>query len=335
MNFEISPAILQAVAKIHTLQERFQTLPIEQSWLKQLQEDSIIADTIATYKLDGGKIEVDSMKQILGVKSLKDRQILLNEYEIRKSFPLYFKSKELRVEDIHYVHRLLDNLQDETANERGNLRKEQEVLDAEILPGLLELIPRYGFLRREMEDICLNINENELHFLLVAGLIHLDIVRLSPYLRSNFRVARVVSRGFLYANGFDINQILSVDEVFSQNIEKYLKELKAGIEGDNTGWLEYFLQAILDSYKLLSKKIEKISGGSIKPLEKEVIPLTKRQRTIVELLKKNSQMSGSEIAVILGVTRQNIHVIMQKLLRKKMAERLGRGTASRYRLKAS
>ncbi|MBD3280892.1 winged helix-turn-helix transcriptional regulator [Candidatus Dojkabacteria bacterium] len=333
MDFEITPKILDLVSKIYALQERFSGLPLEASWEKHLQEDAVVADTIATYKLDGGKVKVKGISEILGLKSIKDRQILLNEYEIRKSFGLYFKSKELKIEDVNYVHRLLDNLHDETAQERGNFRKEQEVLDIEAIPDLLEKIPRYGFIRREVESLLEQLNENGIHMLIVAGLIHLGLVKISPYQRSNFRVARAIGKGYMFANGFDSKQFLALDAIFALDIARYRKNLEAGLDGNTVLWLEYFLEQLLHSFRELAERIKGISAGSVRPLEKEVIPLTKRQRTIIELLKKNAQMSGSEVATVLGVTRQNIHVIMQKLLKKRIVEKVGKGTSSRYKLK--
>ena len=261
------------------------------------------------------------------------KQRLLNELEIRKSFPIYFNTKDLSVEQVSYIHRFIDNVNDKISQERGNYRKGQKTSEAAYYKNISKKLPRYGFLPRLVEEFVRHANESNIEEVILSGLLYAEFISISPFFRANAQVARIISKGYLFTRGFDKFQILNIDSYFVEKQSKYYNALKEYVDGNPTKWIELYLQAIIKAFKYTSVQIEHISGRTIRPLANEVIHITERQKTIVELLKKNSQMSGSEIAIILGVSRQNIFVIMQKLLKKKIVEKVGKGTTSRYRLK--
>jgi Fic family protein len=216
---------------------------------------------------------------------------------------------------------------------RGKFRKSQKTSEFELFKNLETNFPRYGFVPRLMADFFEEINNSGIHELIIAPMVYAELILLSPFARHNAPVARIMSKGFLYSKGIDVNYLLDIEKYFVERKGKYYKALNDYFKGEKKDWIELYLKAVLDAYRKLAEKIEIESGGTIKPMENEFISLTKRQKTIVELLKKNNQMAGSEIGQILGVSRQNIFVIMQRLLDKDVVERVGKGTTSRYRLK--
>jgi len=327
--------MLKLVGRISLLQERFSNMPIERKWVEQIRENAIFGSTVAGLNLDGTRVTLKDQKEINKIQSTSIRQRVLNEIELRNSFPIYFKTEEFGIEQIHYLHRFLDNIYDEGAAQRGKFRKSQEVEDAKVYKKLKSAIPRYGFLQREVEEFAEIINAADIQAHVMAALVYANFISLSPYSRGNSQVGRILSKGYLFVKKFDIDQILSIEPFFVQRKDRYYRYLNKYLMGKPSSWIEFYLKAVVQGYKDLAREVELVSAGTIRPLESQVIRLTDRQRSIVELLKKNSQMSGSEVATILGVTRQNIFVIMQKLLEKKVVEKVGKGSASRYKLRKS
>lgn len=336
----ITNSILNKISEISALEERFSDMPIKRKWKNDLSQKYIFDDAVATYSLDGGKEDPTSYEEVIRMKNDQDRSVILNEIEIRNSFSLYFKSKEIDEEVLNYVHRLIANTPS-TLKQRGVFRKTQEVYESHRFGDLAEVVPRYGFLARFVSEFLKEFEKSNLHYLLKAAILHQKIVELAPFANANARLARVVSRGFLYASERDVNYLLGLDSIFNKKKNSYFSSLKKTLYLDDEDgkdeairdWVEFFLECYVEAYKMLGQSVFEVSGGVINPYKKQYISLTKRQEMIIELMKKNHQMSGSEIAQILGVSRQNIHVIMQKLLEKELIEKIGRSTTSRYKLK--
>ncbi len=327
---EITDKILKLLLEIAKLEDRIYNLPLKGRWRRDLSDLSIKKSSIFGYFLDN-KLLID----IKISRSKRDRKqiIISNEVEVRKSFSLYFNNDHLHIELLEYLHRFLENIQGEDIKNRGRFRKGQEdIKELEYLSNLKSVIPRYGFIRRNLEELFEYINESETNEYILSALIFLALIKILPFNNSNFRIARIVSKGFLYIRGIDLKHFVSIEEQFMLDFQQYFSCLNKAIIKNPDEWVLFFLKKILVSYEVTAQEIEKISGGTIKPLTNEIINVTKRQKMIIELLKKNNQMSGSEIATILKVSRQNIFVIMQKLMKKGVVTKVGNGPSSRYKL---
>ncbi len=322
--------IIKQVSNISRLEERIFSLPIEPNWLRAIQEKSIVSSSIHSYFLEGGQYRLSAEEDIDLLSDSVIKHRLLNEIELRRSFPIYFKNPELDIEIFSYLHRFLDNVYDEQAKQRGQYRKSQDVAEGKMM-GRTDLFPRYGFIPRLLNKFVAETNEMNTNEFLLAGLAHFKFAGIAPFIRGNFQIARIISEGIIYSRKKN-SQVLDFNQYFAHHPRVYIKHLKKGIEGHVEEWLSYYLEGIIMSMKNYARNIELYSGGTLKPLSGRVVDLTKRQKSIVELLRKRRQMSGSEIAEILGVTRQNIFTIMQKLIQRNIVEKVGKGSTSRYQL---
>lgn len=324
--------IINKISKLSRLEERIASMPIEAQWLRDIQDRTILFSSINSYILDGGEHKPTSEVDIDLLPNNINKYRLLNEIELRRSFPVYFKGDKLEVELFTYLHRFLDNVYDEESKSRGKYRKGQKVHEEEQI-GTNELFPRYGFIPRLLGEFVSEINDSQVNYYILAAIAHLRFAKIAPFERGNFQIARLVGEGVLFnKKKGQGKQTLDNNQLFARHPRVYLKMLKQGMEGNEDEWVNYYLDSAIVAMKEYARNIERFSGGALKPLSNQVIPLTKRQKSIVDLLRKNGQMSGSEIAEILGVTRQNIFIIMQKLLDKKVVGKVGRGSTSRYRL---
>ncbi len=332
---DISEHFLKLILEISKLEDRFANLPLKNNWGEEVIEETIKKSALYGFLLDTKFQCIIKNDDILSSVTGKNFVVVSNEIEVRKSFPLYFGAREIDIEILEYLHRFLDNIQDELSISRGRFRTRQDqVQEFDILSNLNKSISRYGFIKRDLNNLFKQIKNSGQNEYILSAQFMLNILKISPFLRANLRVARIIAKGFLFRRKIDINHFVSLEEKFFENRAKFYKILNSALiskEGENA-WIRFYLQNLLKAYKQTVSNIEIASGGTIRPLNFEVISVTKKQKIIIELLKKYHQMSGSEIAKLLNVSRQNIFVIMQKLIKKGIVLRVGSGTASRYKL---
>ena len=98
-------------------------------------------------------------------------------------------------------------------------------------------------MRRLMTDLVAWLADpGELHPVLVAGLAHLELVRVHPFLDGNGRSARLLTLLCLYRAGYDRERLMSISEYYDRNRSSYYHGVRIGNEegADVTGWLAYF-----------------------------------------------------------------------------------------------
>jgi len=187
----ITPKMLKLVSKLSKLEERFANLPLEKEWVDSINEEAIFHSTIAAYKLDGGRLNVTNQVDVPKLSKKRDTHIILNEIEVRKAFPIYFKDVDLSVEQLQYLHRFLDNLMDRESEERGKFRKSQKVQDLLLFRSLKNSMIRNGFMPRLLGDFIKEVNETYLHELIVGALVYIKVLQYAPFSRGNVRLARI------------------------------------------------------------------------------------------------------------------------------------------------
>lgn len=123
------------------------------------------------------------------------------------------------------------------------------------IPGLLDELVEY-------------VNTTDDHPLIVAAVVHYQIVTIHPFEDGNGRTARLLSGYVLDMNGYGFNGIGSLEEYFAYDVNEYYESIQMGLPAlyysgrDNPPhpeiWTEYFLRMVL----LYSDKVRQISEGS-------------------------------------------------------------------------
>ncbi len=184
------------------------------------------------------------------------------------------------------------------------------------IPGLLEELVTY-------------VNTTDDHPLIVAAVVHYQLVTIHPFEDGNGRTARLLSGYVLHIKGYGFNGIGSVEEYFAYNLDEYYASLQMGLpplyySGRNNPphpeiWAHYFLRMI----QLYSQKVcalaessleEQISGSLSYLSEKEkqlllfLVEHYKRAFTPIEVSKK---FGGTNRTIInrLAVLTQNGFVL--------------------------
>ncbi len=328
---KLTPQITKLLENVVRYESRIDGIEFDHKWKRELQKKARTAESLATYRFHSSNTAELSELYIKNSGSLQDHLLFLKEMQARREMDLYFKNK-ITEETAIYLHRFLDNLDDDISKERGKYRKSQIIKEGEILSEYSGYM-RYGFVPRIMEDFFEELHKTNLSSFLIAPLIVLNFVAISPFFRNNFLVARFLAKGYLYKQKIDQDVLLRIDDLLSSDFKATKRALLDGLSGKESVWVEYYLSCMLKAYKVLDNDIKVISGGSVYASKNEIMQLTKRQIIILDLINSNSQMSISELAKLLGITRQSVFEIVQKLYQKGLLSRVGSSTTTRYKIK--
>ncbi|PWU23062.1 hypothetical protein C5B42_04305 [Candidatus Cerribacteria bacterium 'Amazon FNV 2010 28 9'] len=176
----------------------------------------------------------------------------------------------------------------------------------------------------------LNSPQNrDVHSVIRAGIAHYELVRIHPFIEGNGRTSRAFALLLLYAEGYDIKKLFSLEEYFDRDIDGYYRALlsvQQSNELDMTYWLEYFCFGLAIELDRMKQKVLKLSqDAKLKhSLGGVQIALSEREIAILELLQEKRYATTSEINKILPmVSPDTILRDLKDMLKKGLLKKEG------------
>ena len=102
---------------------------------------------------------------------------------------------------------------------------------------------------------------DKLHAVLIAGIAHLRLVEIHPFVDGNGRTARALTTLVLQRLGYSFNKLLALDRYFDYDLVKYCDAIGDSVgesfreKRDITPWLEYFTFALSVEISLASNEM--------------------------------------------------------------------------------
>jgi Fic family protein len=147
---------------------------------------------------------------------------------------------------------VLDGLEDD---ERGEYRREPVIVGGVYEPPAHQLLPG---LMAELVDWLESAGSD--HTLVFAGLAHLNVVSIHPWLNGNGRTARVVGSLALMRRGIAAPELVNIEAVIRGAPDEYVDALQVthgpAYQPDRhsaTAWLEYFAAIAVDRLELRTR----------------------------------------------------------------------------------
>ena len=94
-----------------------------------------------------------------------------------------------------------------------------------------------------------------------------------------------------------------------------------------TGWIEYWLSCLRDTYQEAIERVEKIKIDSA-----DVLTLNNRLQKAVNLFKRHIKLNASEYQTLLGLGRTQAVSDLNELIKKGIIKKVGGGRATVYTL---
>ncbi|MBI5621252.1 Fic family protein [Candidatus Falkowbacteria bacterium] len=179
--------------------------------------------------------------------------------------------------------------------------------------------------------------ENEIHPIIVAGIVHQEIAAIHPFADGNGRTARALATLILYKRGYDFRRLFALEDYYNQDRPKYYAAINIGKnyeerKVDFTPWLEYFVKGFKQE---IDEIREKIISLSLKKMNDEIqskIYLDKDQMQILDFLDQVGKITVQDVVNILRCPKRTAQSYLQKLKKLGIIKQVGKGPASGYML---
>lgn len=181
--------------------------------------------------------------------------------------------------------------------------------EAEYIP------PEYTDIPTLLEELVDYVNSTDDHPLIVAAIVHYQLVTIHPFEDGNGRTARLLSGYILDYHGYGFGGIGSLEEYFAYDPDEYYRSLQMDLPAlyylgrDNPPhpeiWICYFLRMV----QLYSRKVCELSMASMEESAAAGLSfLNSREREMLALLidRRKYEFTPVEISRMMGVTNKTI-----------------------------
>lgn len=175
--------------------------------------------------------------------------------------------------------------------------------------------PEYTDIPDLLDELVTYVNTTDDHPLIVASIVHYQLVTIHPFLDGNGRTARLISGYILDLNGFSFGGIGSLEEYFAYDVDEYYDCIQMGLpplyyEGrDNPPhpeiWVHYFLRMV----ELYSNKAFEIMNNENNDVVFAGLSyLNKKEKELLSyILRKNIiSFTPIELSKELNITNKTI-----------------------------
>ncbi len=314
--------ILKYISEIDKNRYKISSVKLPKSIASKLRKISKKKSSYASNRIEGNPL---SEKQVDEVIERDERKHFLRpEQEVRNYFlALQFLEEKAKKKEKFSKKLILDV---QKLVEKG-ASKEKIGLRRATPPGVLFAVydsqtgnpdyipPEYCDIPELLDELVEYVSTTDDHPLVVAAVVHYQLVTIHPFEDGNGRTARLLSGYILDIYGYGFNGIGSLEEYFAYDTDEYYESIQMGLpafyySGRNNPphpevWVNYFLRMVL----IYSNKICELSesssedaiSGSLSYLK------TKEKELLLLLIKKyKREFTPIEVSREIGVTNKTV-----------------------------
>ena len=314
--------ILKYITEIDKNRYKVSSVKLPKTVANKLRKNSKKKSSYASNKIEGNPLSESQVDEVIEMDERK--HFLKPEQEVRN----YFLALKFLEENLHsrekFSKKLILDVQ--KLVEKG-ASEEKIGLRGPMPPGMLFAVydtktgnpdyipPEYCDIPGLLDELVEYVNTTDDHPLIVAAVVHYQLVTIHPFEDGNGRTARLLSGYILDKNGYGFNGIGSLEEYFAYDIDEYYEAIQMGLPAlyysgrENPPkpeiWVNYFLRMVL----LYSGKACEIQSES---KEEDVAAslsfLKKREKELLLLLlqKYKREFTPIEISRELSVTNKTV-----------------------------
>ena len=334
--FKYTDKIVKHIAQIASAKEIISNAKIIPLYDTKLKQDALIKSSHYSTSIEGNPLNLEEVKTLINNNqkpTTKAEQEVLNYFNVLNNLNKY-SDKIITKNTILSVHKdltkdLLKNPEYEgkfrdTRVFIGNLHTKKINYippDAYKVPGLID----------ELLD-WLNNSTDEMYPVIIAGILHYELVRIHPFIDGNGRTSRLMATLILSIHKFNIDNYFTLDEYYNQDRQAYIDALKSADKNhDLTNWLEYFCQGVL--YSIDKVKSEVLKLDQITSKYNNTIELTPNEISVLTLLEEKKHIQNKDIQEMLNISPQASYKIIRKLKNKELIKSTGKGRNTEYNLR--
>ena len=318
----LTNAILKKISIIDENRFSLSTIELPLVTRNRLRKNSKKKSSYASNKIEGNPLTEQQADE--AIEKDEHKHFLKPEQEIRNYFlALNLLEEKLEKKELFSKKMILEV---QAMVEKGASR-EKIGLRGAMPPGMLFAVydsatgtpdyipPEYSEIPELLDELVKYVNTTDDHPLIVAAIVHYQIVTIHPFEDGNGRTARLMSGYILDLYGYGFGGIGSLEEYFAYDPDEYYESLQMGLPPlyysgrENPPhpeiWINYFLRMM----ELYSKKVCELSKGAQEDdLAGSMSYLNAKEKELLAFLLKKRLLEFTPIDVsrMLGVTNKTI-----------------------------
>ena len=331
--FTYTDKIVNYIAKIASAKEVISNAKIIPLYDAKLKQDALIRSSHYSTSIEGNPLNLDEVKTLIKNNqkpTTKAEQEVLNYFNVLNQLNNYC-DKPITKNTILSVHK------DLTEDLLKNPEYEGKFRDTRVFIGNLHTqkinyMPpdayKVPYLVDELLD-WLNNSTDEMYPVIIAGILHYELVRIHPFVDGNGRTSRLMATLILSIHKFNIDNYFTLDEFYNIDRQAYVDALNSADKNhDLTNWLEYFCRGVL--YSIDKVKSEVLKLAEITSKYDTAIKLTPNEISVLNLIEEKKHIQNKDIQEMLNISPQGSYKIIRKLKDKKLIESRGKGRNTEY-----
>ncbi|MBP3871886.1 MAG: Fic family protein [Faecalicoccus sp.] len=271
----LSNEILKYILEIEQNRYTLSSLVIPKPLINRMRKNSKKKSAYSSTKIEGNPLTEAQANNAIDADDRK--HFLKPEQEVRNYYLALTYLEKQAEKKIKFSEKLILNVQKRIM--KGS-SKEKIGFRSPMPPGVLFAVydthtgkadyipPEASDISRLIHELCEYVNTTDDHPLIVAAIVHYQLVTIHPFEDGNGRTARLLSGYILDINGYGFSGIGSLDEYFAYDIDEYYASLQMELpalyySGRNNPphfeiWICYYLRMVL----LYSRSVKELAQNS-------------------------------------------------------------------------
>ena len=318
----LSNTILKQITHIEENKYMLNNVKLPAITRNKLRKNSKKKSSYASNKIEGNPLTQKQVDDV--IEQDEHRHFLKPEQEVRNYYMALNYLEETIKKKEKFSRELILKVQ--SMVEKG-ASEEKIGLRGAMPPGFLFAVydsdtgavdyipPEYSDIPELLDELVEYVNTTDDHPLIIAAVVHYQLVTIHPFEDGNGRIARLMSGFILDYYGYGFQGIGSLEEYFAYDSDEYYNSLQMGLPElfysgrDNPPhpeiWVEYFLRMM----ELYSDKVcEIIKNSNDDSIEAGMSYLNSKEKEFLIWLIDNNvnEFKPIDVAKVLNVTNKTV-----------------------------
>lgn len=337
--YEITHALLENIKRIYSLVQALNQRRFAHTVLVELQKDAEAVSSFASTSIEGNPLPLTDVKRILRntPQNIRDseREVLNYNTALKEI------NKKLASGNIPFTLNLVLQVHKQVTDkllpsfQSGKLRSDPVFVNDPRERVTIYWPPDAKDVPTLVKDLILFVTDNatKIDPLILAGLLHRQMVVIHPFMDGNGRATRLLTKILLANMGLNTFNLFSFENYYNQNVTRYFQMI--GVRGDyyeiaenidHSSWLEYFTGGIID--ELL--RVEKILPHFSENPKDELRPY---HQQILDFINQKGYITDRDYAGIVDRAKPTRRLDFNKLIELGYIQREDKGKNTYYKLK--
>ena len=289
--------------------------------------NSIMEEAIASSQMEGAsttrRIAKDMLRKQLKPTN-KSQQMIVNNYETINKIS-HDKQADFSPERLLDIHRSIASKTLDNSDDEGVFRKNDEIYVVDGITGFVaHTPPSFTEIDTMIQDLCEfannDDNDNFIHPIIKAIIIHFVLAYIHPFADGNGRTARSLFYWYMIKKGYWLTEYLSISRIIYTNKKSYEKAYQY-TENDGND-LSYFIQYHLNVMKKAYDELKKYLQRKIDEQQNllkfaGIANINERQRYVLRSISENKRtiFIPKELATQFNITTKTARTDLQDLVK--------------------